>query len=252
MNAKTGIRQAVSAALLQLPSSTLEEQSASACKHLTELPQWKAARTVALYLPLKWECNVEPLLALALGEGKCVLLPRVTGSRPCDMTMLQVESVHEVRSWVPQGKLGLREPPFEISVAATFPGNTPGNTGVCEGWNDESDKLREGAGAVFSPQLSTVLRADWRLCMPDLVLVPGVAFDATGTRLGKGKGYYDAWLEASSNECERKKVHKPFSVALALEPQLQAPGASVLPRDAWDKKIQCVIGPRGVYYSESK
>ena len=32
---------------------------------------------------------------------------------------------------------------------------------------------------------------------PDLVVVPGLAFDLTGARLGRGKGFYDKWLEAN-------------------------------------------------------
>ncbi len=32
--------------------------------------------------------------------------------------------------------------------------------------------------------------------VPDLVLVPGLAFDANGSRLGRGRGFYDRWLAA--------------------------------------------------------
>jgi 5-formyltetrahydrofolate cyclo-ligase len=35
---------------------------------------------------------------------------------------------------------------------------------------------------------------------PEVLIVPGVAFDSTGARLGRGKGYYDRFLESFKGE----------------------------------------------------
>ncbi|KAM8972823.1 5-formyltetrahydrofolate cyclo-ligase [Pelodytes ibericus] len=50
----------------------------------------------------------------------------------------------------------------------------------------------------------------------DLVLVPGLGFDKEGHRLGRGKGYYDTFLERYSNQL----VGKPYTIALAFQEQL--------------------------------
>jgi 5-formyltetrahydrofolate cyclo-ligase len=50
----------------------------------------------------------------------------------------------------------------------------------------------------------------------DLLVVPGLAFDAKGGRLGQGKGYYDRFIE------KMRKDHpgKPLLVGVCMEPQL--------------------------------
>ena len=52
--------------------------------------------------------------------------------------------------------------------------------------------LREGAYHIMEPIGETFTAAD----QIDIALIPGLAFDAQGHRLGRGKGYYDRFLSA--------------------------------------------------------
>ncbi|XP_037648599.1 5-formyltetrahydrofolate cyclo-ligase-like [Sebastes umbrosus] len=50
----------------------------------------------------------------------------------------------------------------------------------------------------------------------DLILMPGLGFDRLGKRLGRGKGFYDTYLE----RCMRHPKGKPYTIALAFKEQL--------------------------------
>lgn len=69
----------------------------------------------------------------------------------------------------------------------------------------------------------------------DLVLVPGVAFDPQGTRLGYGGGYYDRFLP-------RLKPGTPV-VAVAFAMQMLPKLAS----DSFDQPMDMVVTESGVY-----
>ncbi|MDR0292723.1 MAG: 5-formyltetrahydrofolate cyclo-ligase [Oscillospiraceae bacterium] len=61
---------------------------------------------------------------------------------------------------------------------------------------------------------------------PDVTVVPGLAFDRDGYRLGRGGGYYDRWL--AGRVCR--------TVGLCLPGRL----LDRLPRDPWDVPVQIV------------
>lgn len=50
----------------------------------------------------------------------------------------------------------------------------------------------------------------------DLILMPGLGFDRSGNRLGRGKGFYDTYLE----RCMKHPKGKPYTIALAFKEQL--------------------------------
>jgi 5-formyltetrahydrofolate cyclo-ligase len=54
------------------------------------------------------------------------------------------------------------------------------------------DDLKEGAFHIMEPVGGLFTGKD----QIDVVLVPGIAFDAIGHRLGRGKGYYDRFLQS--------------------------------------------------------
>ncbi|NEX13149.1 MAG: 5-formyltetrahydrofolate cyclo-ligase [Prosthecochloris sp.] len=73
--------------------------------------------------------------------------------------------------------------------------------------------------------------------MPDVVVLPVVAVDREGRRLGYGKGYYDRFIAGL-----RLQGARPFTIALAFSFQLVVH----LPEDPWDEKIDCVATEKEV------
>jgi len=97
-----------------------------------------------------------------------------------------------------------------------------------EAWED----LRPGGFGVLEP------RSDGcavRLTSGDLVVVPGVAFDAEGYRLGHGKGYYD---RAFATEF----VDAPTLVGFAYEFQI----VDAVPHDHRDRRMDAIVTERKV------
>ena len=79
---------------------------------------------------------------------------------------------------------------------------------------EDLSELETGRYGILEPRPE--LRERPEKCLPpdelDAVLVPGVAFDKTGGRLGHGKGYYDRLLNRVRSDC--------VLIGLAFECQL--------------------------------
>ena len=114
-------------------------------------------------------------------------LSRVTAFRKAAMVCSYVSLSYEVQTWqmieamLSQGK--------RVAVPAVE--KTTDELAVFE-IRDPRQELSPGAYNVPEPVASA--RRPVALESLDLVLVPGLAFDRRGNRLGTGKGYYDRFL----------------------------------------------------------
>jgi 5-formyltetrahydrofolate cyclo-ligase len=79
----------------------------------------------------------------------------------------------------------------------------------------------------------------------DLVLVPLVAFDLDGRRVGMGGGYYDRTFEYLR---WRRCWHRPRLVGVAYEMQRVAH----IDEDTWDVPLHAIVTENGYYPAAEK
>lgn len=85
------------------------------------------------------------------------------------------------------------------------------------------DELEKNRFGIPEP-----LPSETKVPKPELIIVPGVAFDRRGNRIGMGKGYYDRFLE------DKKDIP---TIALAYSEQV----LDELPKDPYDIPIDTII-----------
>ncbi|HZP11527.1 MAG TPA: 5-formyltetrahydrofolate cyclo-ligase [Nevskiaceae bacterium] len=98
--------------------------------------------------------------------------------------------------------------------------------------------LRRGRHGIATPARG----AASRLSELDAIVVPLLAFDARGHRLGSGAGYYDRLL------ARPRPFRRPFVVGYAYAMQER----SQLPTDPWDQRLDAIVTERGVTWFERK
>ncbi len=79
---------------------------------------------------------------------------------------------------------------------------------------------------------------------PDLIVLPGLAFDRQGGRLGWGKAYYDSYL--AGRAADKREVF-PLTLGAALEGQL----IDEVPTAEHDVAVAGIITPAGIILTDS-
>jgi 5-formyltetrahydrofolate cyclo-ligase len=135
-------------ALSAIVPDVRHHRSLVACRNLAELEEWRAARSVFVYIAMPRELDTTSLIEDAWRRGQQVFVPRVELERPGEMHAVRIHS-----------------------------------------WSD----CLPGFRGILEPVRGEVVDAT----AIDLVVAPGLAFDASGRRLGQGSGFYDRFLARS-------------------------------------------------------
>ena len=144
-----------------------------------------------------------------------------------------MQSVHTILLYCGMGTepdtLRLLPPLFAAGKAVCLPRCLPGNQMEVRLVQQDSSLVRHPYG-MLEPG------TDCPLVPPedvDLALVPGLAFDRSGGRLGRGGGYYDRWLTRFSG----------YTVALCRDGLL----LDSVPRLPHDVGVELVVTETGLY-----
>ncbi|KAB2576774.1 5-formyltetrahydrofolate cyclo-ligase [Lasiodiplodia theobromae] len=233
--AKKELRKQIKQILAVLPQDVVAQQTSRAVGALLALPEYQAARRISVYLSMPaGEISTATIVHDALAQGKKVFVP-YTYQRSVQpelkpksiMDMVELDSFRDFESFQPD-KWGIPTPSAE---SITGRKNSFGGQGLSEGDANPVSGAESGL---------------------DLIVVPGMAFDADFGRLGHGKGFYDFFLDRSQQHSQKASgVRMPFLVGLALKEQLLPPAQSV-PMDATDWRLDALVVGNGEVLRSTK
>ena len=171
--------------------------------HLLTLKSWREAERVLAYCSMPKEVATQGILEAALREGKSLFLPRCRVGCP----HFEAVEVRDLAGDLEPGPLrNLMQP------LASLPALRAGENGL--------KPALQTSGNEF-----------------DLVVVPGVAFDRRGCRIGFGGGMYDRFFDANP---------LPYRLALAFAFQV----VDHIPAAAHDLPVHGILTEKGLIETE--
>ncbi len=162
----------------EIPSDVRMEKSAKICKRFLNLPQYRTASAIHLFVPFGTEIDTREIIETAWLDGKTCVFPFT--DRKNDRLLHR-------------------------SAA---------------GW----DQFISGYAGILEPSGNCPTFSVEKL---DIVIVPGMAFDRDGFRMGYGGGYYDRFL--------------PHSKALRVAPAFSEQLVEQVPRETHDLPVSLIL-----------
>ena len=203
---KKAMRKQTADVLKSLQRSAISAQSAAVLAELATVPAYTSARSASVYLPMDGSSEVDTWPILAALLSRGVTVAVPRVAGPKPGDMQMLRlSSYEEAAALPRTKWGIPEP--DAAQAAS---------------------MEDMTGATF-----------------DLLLVPGVAFDARCNRLGHGRGYYDCFVsrQRALERRERGPSPSPQLTVIGLGLTLQL--VETVPVSETDERLDLVVHPEG-------
>jgi len=200
-NAKSRLRREILDALAALAPNRRCAESVLVTRRLVGLVPVAGARTILAFLSMPTEIDTWPIIRWAWRHGRRVAVPRI---RTGGANAPQAPGVQHMEATLLT--------PVEVPRAVDHPAVRPGPYGIL---------MVPDAPAVPASEI-------------DVVLVPSVAVDRYGNRLGRRGGYYDRFLAQADLRAGR--------IAPALGPQV----VDRVPVEAHDVPVDMVVTAAGV------
>lgn len=174
--AKHELRTHIKCELAKLSSAVISLQSEKVFSTIISLESFRSSKRIAIFMNMPTEVETLPIIQRCFIEGKEVFLPQ------CIHDSQQLPRKHYLK----MRKLLLFQDVLDL--------RPQGKYGLLEPTKGE-DLMETG-------------------CL-DLIIVPGIAFNHKGERIGHGVGYYDNFLTHYTSQYPR-----PYTLGIGLKPQL--------------------------------
>ncbi|OUP06489.1 hypothetical protein B5F33_10055 [Collinsella sp. An2] len=212
VDAKRALRRRLRAERSNMDAAERARIDEAIARRVEATEVYRGATVVCTYLSFGAEVETRGIIRAAWRANKVVALPRVVG--PAMLRWYCIDSFDGLE----KGAFGTQEPVPESGRELCLP-TVPGDAAIRVAETDVQDiqgRLAEHRVSDAACRLPSVYDARY------VAIVPGLAFDRRGYRLGYGGGYYDAFLRSfpgvSVGLCRSAALFEDLGDLGALEP----------------------------------